>query len=242
MQIEGSRVLVTGATSGIGRAIALCLHDAGARVLGCGSNPGRVRALSDAKGIPVECCDLSEAEDRRALVAAVGSRLGGLEILVNCAGIQQQLELRGEVLASDIEHELAINLLAPMLLTQALMPRLLAGPAAAVVNVTSVLALTPKQSAPVYCASKAGLRSWTISLRAQLEGHGVRVMELVPPVVATPMTEGRHAGAISASAVAHACIEGLRADASVVAIGKARLAQVLHRLAPRLLARRLRDA
>lgn len=243
MRIEGTRAVVTGGTSGIGRALGTALTEAGATVLTCGSNEEKVAALrAEHPRMDALCCDVTEPEDGYALREAVDSRLGGLDLLVHCAGVQRSLDLTEPLDMAEVEREIAVNLVAPIRLTDLLLPRLLASERPAIVVVTSILALSPKESAPVYCASKAGLASWTTSLRYRLEPRGVLVMELVPPVVATPMTEGRQDGAIEPSVVAEACVDGLRGDKTRVLVGKARLAHAIHRVAPAVLARSLRHA
>ncbi len=241
MPFETRRALVTGGTSGIGRALCVQLAAAGASVLACGTNPRRIHALS-SRNLRAISCDVAEPEDVRALAVAVDTYLGGLDILINCAGIQRTIDITDGLDMSEVEREVSVNLLAPMRVTDALLPVLLASGNAAIVNITSILASAPKERAPVYCAAKAGLASWTTSLRYQLESHGVHVMELVPPVVQTRMTEGRNDGAISADVVAEACLAGLAQKRARVTVGKARFAALLQRLAPTLLARKVRHA
>ncbi len=243
MDLANRRALVTGGTSGIGKAICLAFVEAGARVLACGSDPQRVTDLEAAGlGFSTFCCDVTEQEDVRAAADAVDARLGGLDVLVNCAGVQRSIDHVAGVDMHDVEHEVAVNLIGPIRVTDAMLPRLLTSDDAAIVNVTSVLALAPKQSAPIYCAAKAGLASWTTALRQRLEEHHVHVMELVPPIVDTRMTEGRNQGAIAPEVVARACVKGLQASSPRVAVGKARVASILHRVSPALLQRKLRHS
>jgi uncharacterized oxidoreductase len=112
-------------------------------------------------------------------------------VLVNNAGVQRRLDLRGEdgggLDASGLRDEIAINLEAPIHLTTLLLPRFLDRPYAAVVNVTSGLAFVPIARVPVYCATKAALHSFTLSLRKQLEGSPVEVIEIAPPAVDTDL-------------------------------------------------------
>ncbi|MEQ9503065.1 MAG: SDR family NAD(P)-dependent oxidoreductase [Deltaproteobacteria bacterium] len=239
MKLDGKRALVTGGTRGIGAAIAVALNDAGATVIVCGSTEESVTGFAATNGIRAVCCDLSEPAEIESLAAAVDTRLGGLDILVNCAGVQRSMNLV-EAPSADFEQEVQVNLLAPMRVTAALLPRLLAAPQAAVVNVTSIMALTPTQRAPVYGATKAGLASWTRSLRWQLESREVLVMELVPPLVATQMTTGRQQGAIEPREVAAACIDGLVRERPDVRVGKAKTVHLLERFAPGLVARLVR--
>jgi uncharacterized oxidoreductase len=186
-------------------------------------------------------CDVSDRAQVRELAAAVDERLGGLDLLIHCAGIQQSLDFTAGVDPRRIACELDVNLLGPMQVTNALLGRLLESREAAIVNVTSVLALAPKQCAPVYCASKAGLAAWTRALRYQLEGQ-ILVTELVPPLVDTPMTAGRNDAAVDPAVVAQACLRGLQRNQQTIAVGKARVGRALHRVAPALLARALRHS
>lgn len=235
------RVLITGGTSGIGRAMALELAEAGARVVVCGSDADRARACAELHPrIMSVSCDVTESADVAALRTVVDTRLGGLDMLVHAAALQQEIDFVEGADPGCIVREVAVNLTAPMLVTLALLPTLARGVNPTVVAVTSILAAAPKQSAPVYCATKAGLRSWTTALRYQLESHGVRVVELIPPLVRTRMTVGRDEGAVEPEDVARAFMRGVAAGRDVVRVGKARSARVVERLAPAVLARVLR--
>jgi short-subunit dehydrogenase involved in D-alanine esterification of teichoic acids len=114
------------------------------------------------------------------------------------------------------------------------------GREAAIVNVSSGLALAPKASAPTYCASKAGLHSYTKALRYQLETSGVRVFETLPPLVDTDMTRGRGTGKISADELAREFWSDWRANRYEMRIGKTKLLALVQRLAPALADRIMR--
>ncbi len=236
-----TRVVITGGTRGIGRALALEYRKQGARVLVCGARPESVQRVGKEYGLQGICCDVTETADIASLANAVAS-LGGVDVLINCAAIQREIDFTGAVDVADVDLEVATNLLGPIRVTHAILDQLLASPAPSLVNVTSVLALTPKRCAPVYCATKAALSSWTTSLRYQLAPKGVHVMELVPPLVATEMAGERAQGAIAPVVVAHACIAGIEARKPVVRVGKAAVANLIHRISPALLARSLRDS
>lgn len=236
------KALVTGGTSGIGRAICEALVERGARVVTCGTDPERVGEVNEIEHVSAIRCDLTEAEDVRALFEHVERVLGGLDLLVCCAGMQRARDVAEGLDLEDVEREIAVNLTAPIRLTEAALPALLKSRQPTIVNVTSILAMTPKQGAPVYCATKAALASWTTALRWQLESR-VRVIELVPPLVKTPMTAGRDENAIEPEDVALELIDALRAtDRTRVLVGKARIASRLHRVWPSALAKRLRHA
>jgi len=134
----------------------------------------------------------------------------------------------------EMAAELRVNLWAPMALCQLLLPTLKAMGGARLVLVSSALAFAPKRRAAVYSASKAGLHAFCESLRAQLQGSGIELMELIPPLVDTPMTAGRGGHKIPPEAVAQALSRGLR-RARLPArlwVGPARALPWLLRLAP----------
>jgi uncharacterized oxidoreductase len=171
--------------------------------------------------------DVSIAADRERLVKTYAD----INILVNNAGIQRNGEF-AHMSPADIESELSINLLVPILLTHAYLPYLQKQTSAAVINVSSVLALVPKQSASIYCASKAGMHSFTQSLRWQLEGTCIQVYELVPPLVDTAMTAGRGKGKISAKQLADEFWSGFESNQLAIYVGKAKAAKLLARFFP----------
>lgn len=236
MRTSGHRVLVTGGSRGIGLAIARQFHAAGNQVILVGREEAALRSAERAlPGAIVRVADVSHPQDRARLVA----EFSDISVLVNNAGIQLNGEF-SQIDAAEIERELSINLLAPVLLTHSFLPHLRVRDIAAIVNVTSVLALVPKQSASVYCASKAALHSFTRSLRWQLEGTGVRVFEVMPPLVDTAMTGGRGRGKITPDALANEFWSGFETEKLEMHIGKAKAAKVLVRFLPSLAERIMR--
>jgi uncharacterized oxidoreductase len=167
-------------------------------------------------------------------------------IVVNNAGVQfnhDWTETSPSGRDARARLEVAVDLLAPIRLTALLLDDLLAEERATIVNVTSILALAPKRNAPVYSAAKAGLRAFTRGLRYQLEPHThVRVVEVLPPVVDTGMTAGRGSNKMHPADVAREIVRGLERGDDEIWIGKARFVRVLLRVAPRFVARILRDA
>jgi len=223
-------VLITGGATGIGFALAGKFHSAGNRVILVGRSESALSKATDAlPGAEVCAADITIAQDRERLV----NQFPNVSVLVNNAGIQVNRPIV-ESTPQDIEHELNINFLAPVLLSRAYLPLLLQQPSAAIVNVSSGLALVPKQGAAIYCASKAALHSYSKTLRWQLEGTHVRVFEILPPLVETAMTSGRGRGKISPSQLADEFWDGFKADRYEMQIGKTKLLALINRLAPSL--------
>lgn len=239
MRLADRQVLVTGGSAGVGLALAERLRGRGCEVLVCGRNPVRLRPF----GV---IADLSTPQGVEILVEAVDRALPELSVVFNNAGIQlngRWMEQKPDETAQDVATELNIDLVAPLQLTARLLPRLSARNDAAIVNITSGLAVVPKSSAPVYCAAKAGLRAFTTALRYQLAADAphVRAIEVLLPMVDTAMTAGRGSGKISPDQAAQSMIKGIERGRDVIPIGQVRALLVLNRIAPSLAARVLRD-
>lgn len=180
-------VLITGGATGIGFALAKKFHSAGNRVILVGRREEALRQAADQlSGCLIAVADVSQETDRERLVRDFPD----VSILVNNAGVQFTQPFATQT-AEQIAQEININLTAPAQLTLAFLPILTAQREAAVVNVSSGLAIVPKETCAVYCASKAALHSFSQTLRWQLENSPVRVFELMPPMVATPMSQGK---------------------------------------------------
>ncbi len=228
MRTSGHRVLITGGAKGIGLALAKQFHAAENHVVLVGRDQAALLAAAqELPGAQVRVADVANAEDRSSLV----NEYSDISILVNNAGIQRNGEF-ALMSAASIENELSINLLSPALLTHAFLPHLQRHAESAIVNVSSVLALVPKQSASIYCASKAGLHSFTRSLRWQLENTSVRVFEVMPPLVDTAMTAGRGKGKMSPESLAREFWTGFQANRFELLIGKSKAASFIVRLSP----------
>lgn len=236
MQHSGQTVLITGGATGIGLAMAGKFHQAGNRLILVGRKSEALAAA--CKALPgAESCvaDVTSGEDRARLV----SQYPEVTVLINNAGIQFNDDI-AQAREADIEQELMVNFLAPVLLSKAFIPVLSRHSAAAIINVSSGLALVPKQDAAIYCASKAALHSFSKTLRWQLEGTPIKVFEVLPPLVETAMTAGRGKGKISPAQLAEEFWQGFQADKAEMLIGKAKLLAWVNRLTPRLAEKILR--
>lgn len=236
MNTAHNTVLITGGAKGIGLALARRFHRAGNQVILVGRD---ALALDEAAmalpGARVCVADVSDAEDRSRMVQAHPD----VNILVNNAGIQ--FTGRFETMsASDILRELATNLIGPVMLTHLFLPQLRLAPSAAIVNVSSLLGLMPKQEASIYSASKAALHSFTQSLRWQLEASHVRIFEIVPPLVDTAMAAESSKRKLSPDAVADAFWGHFKQGTPNAYVGQARSARLLIQLLPALAERLIR--
>lgn len=247
MQLEGKRIVVTGATRGIGLALTRQLVAAGARVIGVARDATALQQMEQAFGADFisVACDLADPVARADLITRLTGELAPVDGVINNAGLQVITDFftaDPARIGDDIVTELAVNLAAPLHLSGALIRHLAARPEGILVNVTSGLALVPKEPAPVYCATKAALQSFTTALRYQAETHGnrVRVVEVVMALVETEMTAGRGRGKLTPEQAAGEVIAGLRRGRARIRVGKTALLRRIHRLAPGLAARILR--
>lgn len=248
MKLTDHAVLVTGGATGIGLALARALAERGNRVAVCGRRPEALAAAAGAvPSLAAIRCDLGDPAGLPRLLDEARERLGGLSMLVNNAGIQLHCDFAREPagrILEQVDAEIAVNLAALAKVTALALPLLREAPEAAIVNVSSGLGLVPKRSAPMYCATKAGVHLFTKALRWQLEdaGTGIRVFEVLPPLVDTAMTTGRGSGKLRPDEVARAALRGLAADRWEIPVGKVWVLGLLNRLAPRLAERLLRNA
>lgn len=222
MNLSNNTVLITGGASGIGLALAARFLQAGSTVVVCGRRADKLAAAQGQHpGLHTHVTDVATAADREALTAWVTAEFPGLNVLVNNAGIQNRVQVAD--LATDWEthrQELAINLEAPIHLTALLLPQLQRQPGAAVINMTSGLAFVPSAAVPLYCATKAALHSFTLSLRRQVAATGVQVLEIVPPAVDTDLGgPGLHTQGVPLDAFADAVMTRLAAGEPEVGYG-----------------------
>lgn len=221
MDLGSSTVLVTGGASGIGLALAERFLFAGARVVVCGRREEKLREVKERHpDVVTRACDLSEDSGRVSLFEWAAAAFPALNVLVNNAGVQRRVRLAEREEWSQTRREIAVNFDAPVHLTTLFLPHLLKQPNAAVVNVTSGLAFVPLAGVPVYCATKAALRSFTLSLRRQLAGSAVSVVEIIPPAVDTDLGgPGLHTFGVPLDEFADAAFARLRAGELEIAYG-----------------------
>lgn len=244
---EGRKVLVTGAARGIGLEVSRGLIRRGAAVLAVGRDVEALARLAEVYPARISplTADLGQPEGVERVVAWVRDSHPDLAVLINNAAIMRHgLLTGGEVageIAQEIAQEIAINLTAPLRLSAALLPGI-ARQKGAVVNVTSGLAIAPRARAAVYCATKAGLRSFTRSLRDQcrIAGLTVQVSEVVMTLVDTTLSTPGIPNKYPPQRAAEDLLRGLEAGKDEVWIERTRALRLIHRLWPAVAYRILR--
>jgi uncharacterized oxidoreductase len=188
MNISGNTILITGGASGIGRALAIRFLQHDNDVIVCGRRGDVLdRLTGEYPGIHAVNSDVALAEKREALFSEVTERFPEVNILVNNAGIQRRVDLTKPEDWDATRSEIAINLEAPIHLSELFQKHFVSKERAAIVNVTSGLSFTPLANVPIYCATKAALHSFTLSLRWQLRETKTEVIEIIPPAVDTDL-------------------------------------------------------
>ncbi len=192
--LSGKRVLVTGASGGIGAAIARALYDQGAAVALSGTREAALRELAESLGdrTHVAPCVLSDRVAVAALPAAVEEALGGLDVLVNNAGVTRDtlaMRMRDE----DWDDVLEINLTAAFRLSRACLRGMMKQRNGRIINITSIVGVVGNPGQANYVASKAGMIGLTKSMAAEVASRGITVNAVAPGYIETPMTDALNA-------------------------------------------------
>lgn len=190
MKTTGNTILITGGTSGIGRALARAFHDRGNRVIVTGRRQVMLDEITASRpgivGLPL---DLGDPASLARLEDDVRTRFPELNVLIANAGISRREDVTADRWdGADAEAIVETNILGVLRATAAFLPLLKKQPNATIMATSSALAFLPLASFPTYCASKAFLHSWLTSLRHQLRKVPVEVLELSPPYVQTELT------------------------------------------------------
>ena len=236
MKVTGNTILITGGSSGIGLALAKRFLKLGNKVIITGRNEEKLKQIKEElPGIHCFVGDLTHKSSLDELVLLMEQEYPDLNILINNAGIQYNYSFVDEPdLSYKIDYEISTNITAPIKLTGFLLPILLKNQNSAIVNVSSVLFISPKASASVYCASKSAIHSFTKTLRYQLETTDTKVFEIIPSLIDTPMTEGRGKSKISAEQLTDEFFRNFKKNKTESYIGKTKLLNLIQRISPRL--------
>ena len=188
MKLNGKRVVLTGASGGIGAALAVELAQQGCQLLLVGRNQDKLQqllnSLEGANSHQLLSVDLTTREGRSRLLEVAASQ--PVDILINCLGINQLALLENKT-EQDVEQILQTNLTVPILLCKQFTPLLQQRPESAIVNIGSILGSIGYAGSTVYCASKFGLRGFTESLRRELASGNIRVVYFAPRATDTAL-------------------------------------------------------
>jgi uncharacterized oxidoreductase len=223
MELSGNTILVTGGASGIGFGLAERFAARGNTVIICGRRRDKLdEAIARIPSAKTRVADIAQHTHRRELFEWVAAEFPETNVLVNNAGIQRRSDIR-EKETWDVTHsEIAINLEAPIDLARLFYAHLASKPSAAIINVTSGLSFAPLANVPVYCATKAALHSFTLSLRHQTASSAVEVIEVIPPAVDTDLGgPGLHTFGVGLDEFSDAVFEGLERGDTEIAYGTA---------------------
>ena len=225
MDISHKTVLITGGGSGIGLSTAKLLSTKGNKVILVGRTASTLQAAAAALPHAVAIsCDLTDAAQVQHLVARVAAEHPELSVLINNAGRAfSYTHAEGAGAADKASEEFATNYFGLLRLTEGLLPLLKAQPAAAIVNVTSIVAYAPAVVAPTYSDSKAAVHSYTLALRHTLaKDTAIKVFEAMPSLVNTAFSKeiGGEENGMPASEVAQALVAGIEQDEWEIHIGQ----------------------
>lgn len=193
MKLSNNKILVTGGASGIGLGLTERFIQENNTVIICGRREATLQKVKDKfPSVITKVCDLSLEADRFELYNWVSEHHPDLNVLVNNAGIQNWMKISDSDFYSKASNEININVIAPIhLITQFINLKNLN----TIINVTSGLAFVQLSKVPVYCATKASLHSFTLSLRHMLKAKNIEVIEMIPPALNTDLGgKGLHDG------------------------------------------------
>jgi uncharacterized oxidoreductase len=244
MKINNNTILITGGGSGIGLSLARAFSRHNNTVIICGRKQAKLETLhKQDPGLITFVCDIANDQEQQRLINAVLQEYPQLNLLINNAGIQYNYDFTdGRDHRALIDEEASINFLSQMKLTDQLLPFLMQRQVAAIVNVSSVLAVVPKQSAPIYCATKAAIHNFSKALRHQLEKTPIKVFEIIPALVDTEMAKGRGKNKISPEFLATEALRAIESDRYEIPIGKTKKLFLLNRFFPTIAERIVRNA
>jgi len=244
MELRNNTVLITGGTSGFGYEFAAKLLHLGNTVIITGRDQAKLEQIKQ-KWPPIHTfqSDVSNPEQITQLYQKVTNQFPELNILINNAGEMRKINLHDTSIdLQNITREVEINLMGPIRMVQQFLPHLKKMKSAAILNVTSGIALVPFPISPIYGATKSGLRSYTQSLRVQLKNTNVKVFELVAPGAKTTLSdkfaneEGFNEKMLmEPGKLIDAAMKGLENDTYEIYPGLARIMKLMVRIAPKFL-------
>jgi uncharacterized oxidoreductase len=248
MDLKNNTILITGGTSGFGLEFTKQFLALGNTVIITGRNETK---LAETKrlypAVHTYQSDVSDPKAIKTLFEKITIQFPALNIIINNAGEMRIINLHDTTIKlENITQEVEINLMGPIRMVQQFLPHLKAKKNAAIVNVTSGLALTPFPISPIYGATKSGLRSYTKSLRVQLKNTTIKVFELVAPGASTPLNDKftnvdgfDSKNNISPEKVVAEAIKGIANDKLEIYPGISKVLKIMTRIIPNVILRQM---
>jgi uncharacterized oxidoreductase len=234
MKLTKNIILITGGSSGIGLTLGRALLKLDNQVILLGRNKTKLHEL-EKEGFKTIVCDMVNLDEIENAIIKIQNNFPKLNILFNNAGVQFNYNILENVIPLDkISQEITINLTGQILLTQLLIPQLNNSQKSLIVNTTSGLGAFPKEDGLVYSASKAAMRNFTIGLRNSLKNTPINVLEFIPPVTDTGMTDGRTESKMSAKELVEHIIPQLEKERKILTVSKMRIFLLIAFLFPSL--------
>ena len=235
MQLINKKILITGATSGIGLELLEKLYRDNSLYI-IARNQEKINQLQDKfPKIVAYKADFNNIDELQVAVQQLALETQHLDVLINNAAIQYSpCFIDSDFKFESINAEITTNFTALCCLCHLLLPLLNRQHSAAILNVNSGLAIVPKTSSAIYCATKGALNIFSLSLRHQLKDTQVQVLQAFLPLVDTPMTQGRGKSKMTADKVSAAIIRGIEKSILDHDIGKVKFLRLINRLLPSL--------
>jgi len=218
MNLTDNKILITGGASGIGLGLTERFIQENNTVIICGRRESVLKEVANKfPAVITKVCDLSEEADRIELYNWIAENHSDLNVLVNNAGIQNWMSLPDSNFYQKSSEEITTNVLAPIHLTT-LFTNLRS--LETIINVTSGLAFIPLAKVPVYCATKAFMRSFTLSLRHMLRSTNIEVIEMIPPALNTDLGgKGIHDGQPAVSDFVESVFQQMKEEKTELTFG-----------------------
>ncbi len=242
MKLINKKILITGATSGIGLALVEKLYQNNDIYI-IAINEHKIKELqSRFPDVVAYQADFSNLIALQDVVNVINHEIQSLDLLINNAAVQYTpMFTDNDFFVKSITDEITTNFTSICYLCYFLLPLLNQQHSAIILNVNSGLAIAPKSTSAIYCATKAALNSFSQSLRYQLNNTQVQVLQAFLPLVDTAMTEGRGSSKMSVDKVSKAIIKGIEQTIIDHDIGKVKLLRFIDRLLPSLAKKIMRE-
>ncbi len=244
MRCSGNTIVITGGASGIGLAIARAFLAGENQVIAIGRSADKLNAAkAEAPGLQTLACDITDEASIRRAMERITADYPRFNILVNAAGVSRACRFAEDEGAIELARaEIGTNLLGTVMTTKLALSHLLNQKEAALVTISSGIALAPHLGEPTHSATKAALHAFCRCLRAQLKGTSVRVFEVMPPLTDTALTKTVKGKKLRPEDVANAVVAGIERDHYEIRVGIVKALAFLARLSPALAARIVTDS